>query len=70
MTDTSFLRSDELPGRAAFGYLDNEGLRTNVFHLPVRANGDGRIYTTAADVHACGTPCSSRGSSPWTPSPR
>jgi CubicO group peptidase (beta-lactamase class C family) len=52
MTDTSFLRSDELPGRAALGYLDDEGLRTNVFHLPVRANGDGGIYTTAADVHA------------------
>ena len=52
MTDTSFLRSDELPGRAAVGYLDDEGLRTNVFHLPVRGNGDGGIYTTAADVHA------------------
>jgi CubicO group peptidase (beta-lactamase class C family) len=52
MTDTSFLRSDELPGRAALGYLDDEGLRTNVFHLPVRGNGDGGIYTTAADVHA------------------
>ena len=24
--------------------------RTNVFHLPVRGNGDGGIYTTAADV--------------------
>ena len=52
MTDTSFLRSDELPGRAAVGYLDDEGLRTNVLHLPVRGNGDGGIYTTAADVHA------------------
>jgi CubicO group peptidase (beta-lactamase class C family) len=52
MTDTSFLRSDELPGRAAVGYLDEEGLRTNVLHLPVRGNGDGGIYTTAADVHA------------------
>jgi CubicO group peptidase (beta-lactamase class C family) len=52
MTDTSFLRSDELPGRAAVGYLDNDGLRTNVLHLPVRGNGDGGIYTTAADVHA------------------
>ncbi len=52
MTDTAFLRSDELPGRAALGYLENEGLRTNVFHLPVRGNGDGGIYTTAADVHA------------------
>jgi CubicO group peptidase (beta-lactamase class C family) len=52
LTDTSFLRSDELPGRAAVGYLDDEGLRTNVLHLPVRGNGDGGIYTTAADVHA------------------
>jgi CubicO group peptidase (beta-lactamase class C family) len=52
MTDTSFPRSDELPGRAAVGYVDDEGLRTNVLHLPVRGNGDGGIYTTAADVHA------------------
>jgi CubicO group peptidase (beta-lactamase class C family) len=52
MTDTSFLRSDELPGRAALGYLHDEGLRTNVLHLPVRGAGDGGIYTTAADVHA------------------
>jgi CubicO group peptidase (beta-lactamase class C family) len=52
MTDTAFLRSDELPGRAALGYLEDDGLRTNVLHLPVRGNGDGGIYTTAADVHA------------------
>jgi CubicO group peptidase (beta-lactamase class C family) len=52
MTDTSFLRSDELPGRAAVGYLYDNGLRSNVLHLPVRGNGDGGIYTTAADVHA------------------
>ena len=51
MADTSFLRSDELPGRAAAGYLHDDGLRTNVLHLPVRGNGDGGIYTTAADVH-------------------
>jgi CubicO group peptidase (beta-lactamase class C family) len=52
MRDTSFLRSDELTGRAAIGYLAPEGLRTNVLHLPVRGTGDGGIYTTAADVHA------------------
>jgi CubicO group peptidase (beta-lactamase class C family) len=52
MTGTSFLRSDELPGRAASGYLHDTGLRTNVLHLPVRGNGDGGIYTTLADVHA------------------
>ena len=52
MTDTSFLRADELPGRAALGYLYDDGWRTNVLHLPVRGSGDGGIYTTAADVHA------------------
>jgi CubicO group peptidase (beta-lactamase class C family) len=51
MRDTEFLRSDELPGRAALGYLTIDGIwRTNVFHLPVRGNGDGGIYTTVADV--------------------
>ena len=49
MVDTAFLRSDELPGRAALGYLSVNGLRTNVFHLPVLGNGDGGIYSTAAD---------------------
>jgi len=52
MVDTAFLRSDELPGRAALGYLAEDGLRTNVFHLPVRGSGDGGIYTTAADVRS------------------
>ena len=56
MTDTSFLRSDELPGRAAVGYLDDDGLRTNVLHLPVRGNGDGGIYTTRPTSTPCGTP--------------
>ena len=50
--DTAFLRSDELPGDAALGYLTADGLRTNVFHLPVRGNGDGGIYSTAADIRA------------------
>jgi CubicO group peptidase (beta-lactamase class C family) len=51
MGDTAFLRSDELPGRAAIGYEQIEGTwRTNVFHLPIRGSGDGGIYTTAADV--------------------
>jgi CubicO group peptidase (beta-lactamase class C family) len=51
MTDTEFLRSDELPGRTALGYLELDGAsRSNVFHLPVRGTGDGGIYTTAADV--------------------
>ena len=51
LRDTEFLRSDELPGRTALGYLASDGLRTNVFHLPVRGTGDGGAYTTAGDVH-------------------
>ena len=52
MHDTAFLRSDELPGDAAVGYLRADGSRTNVLHLPVRGSGDGGIYSTAADVSA------------------
>jgi CubicO group peptidase (beta-lactamase class C family) len=53
MADSEFLRSDELPGRAALGYLTVDGAsRTNVFHLPVRGSGDGGIYSTAADISA------------------
>ncbi|GLZ33784.1 serine hydrolase [Lentzea sp. NBRC 105346] len=48
MTDTAFLRSDRPEGRTAVGYLSDG--RTNVFHLPVVGNGDGGIYTTAADI--------------------
>ena len=51
MHDTEFLRSDELPGNAALGYLEVEGVwRSNVFHLPVRGSGDGGIYTTVGDM--------------------
>ncbi|WP_299440847.1 serine hydrolase [uncultured Phycicoccus sp.] len=52
MVDTAFLRSDELPGRAARGYLRADGLRTNVLHLPVLGSGDGGVYSTAADLSA------------------
>ncbi|MDP9144522.1 MAG: beta-lactamase family protein, partial [Actinomycetota bacterium] len=51
MSDTEFLRSDELPGGTALGYLDIDGVwRTNVFHLPVRGTGDGGIYSTVANM--------------------
>lgn len=51
LTGCAFLRSDDLPGDAALGYLDEEGNRTNVLHLPVRGNGDGGMYFTADDLH-------------------
>jgi CubicO group peptidase (beta-lactamase class C family) len=51
MRGTAFLRSDELPERTALGYV-GDGLRTNVFNLPVRGSGDGGAYTTVADVRA------------------
>ncbi|MGC3993966.1 MAG: serine hydrolase domain-containing protein [Propionicimonas sp.] len=48
---TAFLRSDDLPGDAALGYLDPGGNRTNLLHLPVRGNGDGGIWSTVDDLH-------------------
>ena len=51
MTDTAFLRSDQLPARTALGYVEVDGeWRTNVFHLPVRGTGDGGIYSTVGDI--------------------
>ena len=56
MTDTAFLRTDELPGRAAMGYLEVDDVwRSNVFHLPVRGNGDGGVYTTVTDIRSLWT---------------
>jgi CubicO group peptidase (beta-lactamase class C family) len=52
MAATAYLRSDELPGRAAVGYLADDAPRTNVHHLPVRGNGDGGAYSTVADIAA------------------
>jgi CubicO group peptidase (beta-lactamase class C family) len=49
MTATAFLRSDEPAADVALGYLGPDGLRTNVFHLPVRGSGDGGPVSTAAD---------------------
>jgi len=48
MRDSGFFRSDDLPDRAALGYLADG--RTNVFHLPARGVGDGGGYMTVADV--------------------
>lgn len=50
--DTEFLRSDELDGSTAVGYLHPEGLRSNVLHMPVRGVGDGGVFSTLADMHA------------------
>lgn len=52
MTASAFLRSDELPGDAATGYLWADRPRTNVLHLPVVGTGDGGLYTTTGDVAA------------------
>ena len=53
MHRTEFLRSDELPGDAALGYVTmDDAVRTNVLHLPVRGGGDGGVYTTLADMAA------------------
>ncbi|WP_182113920.1 serine hydrolase [Actinotalea sp. JY-7876] len=49
---TGFPRSDEPAADVAVGYLDEDGPRTNVLHLPVRGSGDGGLVTTAGDLAA------------------
>lgn len=51
LDDTGFVRGDELAPGMAVGYLADDGLRSNVLHLPVLGSGDGGIVTTADDVH-------------------
>ena len=65
MSDTDFLRSDELPGRTALGYLSIDGTwRTNVFHLSVhwhrRLAGSTPPSPTSV---VCGRRCSPAASS-------
>ena len=56
MRDTAFLRSDELAGAVASGYVEMDGVwRTNIFHLPVRGTGDGGVYSTVADIRSLWT---------------
>jgi CubicO group peptidase (beta-lactamase class C family) len=65
MRHTAYLRLDELPGTAAVGYLEPDGLRSSVLHLPVRGNGDGGAFTTAADLRTFWTAvCAGRIVSP------
>ena len=50
LTATGFPYSDEPTGDLAVGYLDADGLRTNVLHMPRRGVGDGGVATTVADI--------------------
>lgn len=54
MSNTAFLRSDELPASATHGHLGRAGLRTNVLPLPAAGAGDSGPYSTAADLHSSG----------------
>jgi CubicO group peptidase (beta-lactamase class C family) len=50
MSDSMFVRSDALPAGAAVGYLEPDGLRTNVLHMPLLGVGDGGLYSTVDDL--------------------
>ncbi len=52
ITNTGFVRSDELTSSIAVGYLHADGLRTNALHLPVFGSGDGGAFSTVADMHS------------------
>jgi CubicO group peptidase (beta-lactamase class C family) len=49
LLETGVLRMDSLPGDVAVGYVEAQGLRSNVMHMPLIATGDGGAITSAAD---------------------
>lgn len=51
MTTGAFLRSDGRQSGVATNYLDADGWRTNVLHMPLRGVGDGGLHCTVADLH-------------------
>ncbi|GEM_PF-2246610 len=53
MSDGGLLRRDDLPPDSAIGYLRNG--RSNLFHLPVVAAGDGGVYVSLDDMSALWT---------------
>lgn len=50
LVDTAFLRLNQLPARAAVGYLPQRGWLSNEQQVPACGGGDGGVYTTAADL--------------------
>jgi len=49
LLETGILRMDSLPGDVAVGYVEAEGLRSNVLHMPLIATGDGGAISSVAD---------------------
>lgn len=50
LTSVGFPWSDAPTGDTAVGYLEADGLQTNVLHMPRRGLGDGGVAATAADI--------------------
>ena len=71
LSDTAFLRTDDLPGRAALGYVEVDGVeRSNVFHLPVAGVETAASTRRSATFVCSGRPSSPDASFPRTGSPR
>ncbi|MGE0308901.1 MAG: serine hydrolase domain-containing protein, partial [Acidimicrobiia bacterium] len=50
MSHSAVLRYDELDGDVAVGYMERDGLKTNVHAVPNCGIGDGGLFTTVADM--------------------
>ncbi|MBN1285953.1 MAG: serine hydrolase [Anaerolineae bacterium] len=52
MTDSGYFALDRLPGRTAYGYLEEDGgvWRTNLYTIPIGGQPDGGAFVTAPDM--------------------
>jgi CubicO group peptidase (beta-lactamase class C family) len=52
MTDSGYFALDRLPGRTAYGYIEDDAgaWHTNIYSIPVIGQGDGGPFVTAPDM--------------------
>ncbi|MDG5473641.1 serine hydrolase [Jeotgalibacillus sp. ET6] len=53
MNESGYFSMDQLPGKTALGYIDDEEngtWRTNSYSLPIKGGADGGAYTTGPDM--------------------
>ncbi|KMJ57277.1 penicillin-binding protein [Bacillus sp. LL01] len=52
MSDSGYFSMDQLPGRTALGYIDEEdgSWKTNSYSIPIKGGADGGAYVTAGDM--------------------
>ncbi|WP_188456042.1 serine hydrolase domain-containing protein [Virgibacillus oceani] len=56
MSESGYFSLDQLPGKTAIGYIDDEEVaewKTNIYSIPIKGGADGGAFVTAGDMIKC-----------------